>query len=126
MNIHKTKSDNYQRFAGQRNYNDIVGRLSLGTTGVWEIYGEDPNCDMGGSHHTPLLEVVSGRLEDVIEYGVNLPKFWQWGEGGHFKKRDLTVRVIPQGYTHADGERQKKLDEIEDLQAKIERLKKEL
>lgn len=47
--------------------------------GEWEIYGEDPNCDMGGHHHTPYLCTVSGTYKDVVEYALGLRGFYSWG-----------------------------------------------
>lgn len=57
--------------------------------GVWEIYGEDPNCDFGGHHHTPLLIIVEGSYEDAIQFAVTQKGFFQWGSGGHLKFRNM-------------------------------------
>lgn len=54
--------------------------------GVWEVLGEDPNCDLCGSHHQPLLGYFEGKLEDVIINAVNINGFWQWGGGGNINK----------------------------------------
>ncbi len=54
--------------------------------GIWEVFGEDPTCDFGGSHHQPHLGTFEGTLEQVLHKGVNLPRFWQWGGGGEIKK----------------------------------------
>lgn len=67
----------------------LLKKHSLDEFGTWQIFGEDPNCDMGGYHHQPRLEVVTGTLKDVIEYGVKLPKFFTWGAGGDFVKLDI-------------------------------------
>lgn len=56
--------------------------------GVWSIHGEDPNCDLGGSHHEPHLETVTGTYSNVVEYALKLPGFFQWGSGG-------CIRLIP-------------------------------
>ncbi len=66
---------------------NLLKNHSLDEEGVWEIYGEDPNCDMGGHHHEPHLDTVIGKLRDVIEYAVDLPNFWQWGAGGRITKQ---------------------------------------
>lgn len=50
--------------------------------GVWEVYGEDPNCDSGGSHVKPFLGSYSGTLASVLVMAVDLPRFWTWGGGG--------------------------------------------
>lgn len=119
-----TKFEEYTRTNGFKRL--IEEHKSLGTRGVWEIRGEDSNCDMGGSHHMPLLEVVSGRLQDVIEYGVHLQRFWTWGSGGEFRKREEKVKDIPLGYKHIDGVRQKKQEEINQLEARIRELNAEM
>ena len=54
--------------------------------GVWQIYGEDPNCDLAGYHKEPLLETVEGKLTNVIDYAVALKGFWSWGGGGRIEK----------------------------------------
>jgi hypothetical protein len=82
--------DNYKHFtetcySGRK----LLENHSLKQHGIWKIQGEDPNCDMGGSHYQPELGIVEGKLEDVIRYAVELPNFWTWGGGG-----DITL--IPQ------------------------------
>jgi hypothetical protein len=54
--------------------------------GLWEIRGEDPNCDLGGSHHEPLLTRVEGTYSDAVEAALSLDGFWTWGFGGRIKK----------------------------------------
>lgn len=72
--------------------------------GIWEIYGEDPNCDFGGHHHNPFLGVVEGFAKDVVEYAMDLRGFWQWGSGGYLKKRTETVKKITPGYNQRKNE----------------------
>jgi hypothetical protein len=61
----------------------------LSTYGTWRVRGEDPNCDLGGSHHMPELGLFQGTLSDVVDIAVMLPQFWQWGGGG-----DITLISI--------------------------------
>jgi len=70
-----------ESYAGKK----LLEQHSLDEEGIWEIRGEDPNCDMAGSHHQPKLGIVQGKLRDVIMYGISLPGFWQWGAGGDFE-----------------------------------------
>jgi hypothetical protein len=56
--------------------------------GVWDIHGEDPNCDLGGHHHEPFLETVSGTYRNVVEYAIGLRGFFNWGSGGSIKRRN--------------------------------------
>ena len=55
------------------------------TDGVWTIFGEDPNCDMGGSHHEPNLGKVQGTLKKAILHALTKDTFVSWGGGGHLK-----------------------------------------
>lgn len=57
--------------------------------GTWQVFGEDPNCDMGGHHSNPLLGTYTGRYIDVLSLAVELPSFWQWGAGGYLKKLEI-------------------------------------
>jgi hypothetical protein len=64
----------------------LLEKHSLNENGTWRIRGEDPNCDLGGHHYHPDLGTVEGKLEDVIRYAVNLPRFYAWGGGGDIQK----------------------------------------
>lgn len=73
----------------------MLEKHSLDEIGQWEIYGEDPNCDFGGHHHSPYLETVEGSLDSVIDYAVQLPGFWQWGAGGEIIKTEVKkIKVL--------------------------------
>lgn len=80
-----------QRYGGQR----LLKKHTLDEVGLWEVRGEDPNCDMGGHHHQPLLGYFEGKLEDVIKHAVHLSGFWQWGAGGDITKveKQLITKV---------------------------------
>ena len=58
--------------------------------GVWVVYGEDPNCDMGGHHHMPYIGTYEGKLYAVILKAITHPKFWQWGAGGEIRKIEIS------------------------------------
>lgn len=87
-----TKRDKYLRtYFGKK----MLEKHSLDEYGQWEIFGEDPNCDFGGHHHTPYLQTVEGTLDAVINYAVELPAFWQWGAGGEIIKTEVkTIKVL--------------------------------
>ena len=76
--------DNYKQFT-ETSYSgrELLKKHRLNDYGFWKIEGEDPNCDLGGSHSNPYLGIVEGKLEDVIRYAVDLPGFWSWGGGGN-------------------------------------------
>lgn len=57
---------------------------------VYAVYGEDPNCDMGGHHHNPFLGNYEGTFVEVLEHVANnVSGFYQWGGGGHIKPVSL-------------------------------------
>lgn len=84
---------NYDRFTKTYNYTSLLKKYSLEDEGMWQIFGEDPNCDFGGCHSQPNLGFAEGKLADVIEYAVDLPGFWQWGAGGDIKKMSEIKKV---------------------------------
>jgi len=86
-------TDNVQKFIATYYGSKLVREHLLIEEGLWQIYGEDSNCDLGGSHHMPLLDTVRGKLEDVIEYAVSLDCFWTWGGGGEIKK--IEEKAVP-------------------------------
>lgn len=81
-----------QTYSGKR----LLEKYSLSTEGLWEVFGEDPNCDFGGYHHKPSLGLVQGTLENVIRWGVAQGGFWQWGGGGDFELRK-PLKVVNTG-----------------------------
>ena len=104
----------------------LLETFSLDSTGTWDIYGEDPNCDMGGPHHTPFLQRVSGRLEDVFAYAETLPSFWQWGAGGEIKPyKETGIKEIPRGYGD-DAAKREREEKTRKIEQEIEALKKQL
>lgn len=82
MNTHKYLTSTY---SGQ----ELMKKHSLEEYGIWQIYGEDPNCDFGGSHYEPILDTIEGKLLDVVQIGVSLPRFYTWGGGGRFVKIEV-------------------------------------
>lgn len=68
----------------------LLTTYSRDTYGIWEIRGEDPNCDLGGSHHEPYLGTFEGKLGDIIKKAVTMKRFYTWGGGGNIKKVDIT------------------------------------
>lgn len=61
---------------------------TLQEEGVWDVFGEDPNCDFGGTHTMPYLGTYEGKLENVLKVVVYLQNFWSWGSGGEIRKKD--------------------------------------
>jgi hypothetical protein len=79
----------YQVYINGYTGSKVVSKYSLDETGQWQVYGEDPNCDMGGYHHEPFLGTYEGKLRDVIYYALTLNGFVQWGGGGKIEKLDI-------------------------------------
>ena len=80
--------------AGKR----LLTNHTLDENGLWNVKGEDPNCDMGGFHHQPDLGVVEGTLQEALEYGLAHKKFFSWGAGGDIEKIK-SISEIDSGYT---------------------------
>lgn len=81
-----------ERFMNGYSAKKLLEKYSLNHRGVWEVRGEDPNCDMGGAHHEPYLGTFEGELGVVIEWAVKQDGFWQWGGGGSI--RPIEVKMI--------------------------------
>lgn len=58
------------------NKNNIINDTEYG---VWEIRGEDSNCDFSGPHSNPILGYAKGYFIDVLTYATTLNKFYTWG-----------------------------------------------
>jgi hypothetical protein len=93
-NVEKRK-----RKAEEARFNTVANHMknsySLDEEGIWKIYGEDPNCDLGGSHHEPYLGKVEGTLKNAIKHAIKMPNFFTWGRGGRIIKseRETIVKV---------------------------------
>lgn len=90
------KKDNFQRYteicySGK----ELLKKHCLDEFGQWQVFGEDPNCDLGGHHYEPPLGVFAGKLEDIIKHAVNLSGFWQWGGGGRIEKINI-ITISPE------------------------------
>ena len=72
----------YHTYSGE----NLLVKYDLTHYSTWTIFGEDGNCDMGGSHHQPNLGTVEGTLYQAIKHAVHLPNFWTWGAGGDIKE----------------------------------------
>lgn len=85
----EAKKTNYDRFFETYSGRQLLEKHSLNEYGIWKVLGEDPNCDLGGSHHEPDLGLYEGTLEKVIRKAVDLPGFWTWGGGGCIVKTEI-------------------------------------
>lgn len=65
---------------------ELMKKHSLDEVGVWKIKGEDPNCDLGGTHYQPDLGTYEGTLKDVLLVAVDMGSFYAWGGGGNIEK----------------------------------------
>lgn len=85
----EAKKTNYDRFFETYSGRQLLEKHSLNEYGIWKAYGEDPNCDFGGSHYEPEIGLYEGRLEDVLRKVTEMPKFWTWGAGGRVVKTEI-------------------------------------
>ncbi len=79
----------YDKFASTYGFQKLLKSHTLDELGVWEVRGEDPNCDFGGYHHNPYMYTLKGTLEQVITKAVKDPNFWTWGGGGTIRKIEI-------------------------------------
>lgn len=86
--------------------------IPLDKVGIFQVKGEDPNCDFVGSHHQPELGVFRGKFEDVAAYAVEIPSFWQWGSGGSIE--EIKIKEITADSSKKRKALKKKLKEIEE------------
>lgn len=82
----KYQDNDIEKFSTSYLGGQLLKKYSLDTEGVWEIKGEDPNCDLGGPHKNPSLGFFEGKLEDVIKTAVNMKGWYTWGSGGFITK----------------------------------------
>lgn len=103
-----------------KKFEDIRYSEYLSTDGgntVYAVYGEDPNCDFGGTHHNPFLGNVEGTFKDVIEYAVNnMAGFYQWGVGGYAvplkKLQESSDPIIANSQVKLKKDRKAKLEQL--------------
>lgn len=62
-------------------WREYGSKIDPNTKGVWQILGEDPNCDLGGYYHEPSLGTVRGTFEEALEYAVDQRGFFGWSCG---------------------------------------------
>jgi hypothetical protein len=82
----RAEYNSYFKFLDTYNGKKLLADHTVEEYGTWQIYGEDPNCDLGGCHTEPSLGVREGRLQDVIVEAVAMDGFWRWGHGGRIDK----------------------------------------
>ena len=101
--------------------NRLMGQFPGKQQGVWEVRGEDPNCDLGGAHYQPLLGYYKGSYEDVLDYALELSGFFQWGYGGDIKEVNIvSIDATKKKQLRDAKERLKEIEkEKETLEAKI-------
>ena len=97
------EAENYEREQDERINSDKVAKFmetyegrglakaypDMEVEGIWEVLGEDSNCDFGGPHHMPKLFTAEGCLIDVVKRAVATPGFWTWGAGGKIRKVEV-------------------------------------
>lgn len=64
--------------------------ITVDPFGIWQVFGEDPNCDFGGSHIEPTLGFFEGKRSEVLAYAKLLPKWITCGDGGRIKRINVT------------------------------------
>ncbi len=108
--MNKSKFEQYTRVSYSGKH--LLQKHKLSETGLWQIRGEDPNCDFGGHHCQPDLGTVEGTLQDVIEYAVGLKNFWTWGCGGNIEL--ISVKKIDPVANRRISELRQEAKDLED------------
>lgn len=101
------KTKETERYLKTFSGRELLGRHSLDEVGIWKVLGEDPNCDLGGSHIKPDLGTFEGKLLDILNHGTSMKGFWQWGVGGDFIKvkiQEVVPTIIKRKITEDDKE----------------------
>lgn len=88
-NVKAIAKSRFSEYLKTYNGQKLLEKHSLDEVAVWKVVGEDPNCDMGGYHHQPLLGYYNDKLENIIKKAVLMPGFWSWGGGGDFVKINI-------------------------------------
>ena len=123
----KKEQENYERFLNTYSGNKLQSNHSLSDEGVWQIFGEDPNCDFGGHHHTPFLGLIEGKLDDVIREAVMYGGFWQWGSGGEIKKyKEPAIKKAKTKEERNNAEYEELAKLREELEAKLAKVNAKL
>ena len=103
---------------------DLLAELGLppDTEGTWHVRGEDPNCDLGGAHYMPSLGYLEGKLGEVIDYAMEMDRFWGWGWGGDVLevKPVKAKKVTAKSHPNMDALTQQK-QELEEKLAEVKR-----
>jgi hypothetical protein len=111
---------------------DIAAKLAekypLNTFGLWEIRGEDLNCDLGGHHHMPLLTRVEGTYKEAIQLALSLTGFFSWGAGGSIEKVEFAkLEAGTVARLHGLQEKQKALRlELAEVEAELHRYRRKV
>ena len=101
------------------------------TYGIYKIFGEDPNCDFGGTHHQPYLGKLKGYYNDVLNRAKKMNRWSTWGGGGyidlideHEFVEDVSIDLIDEHVSI--GKSSDDFNNIHDLETKIKILKDNL
>lgn len=91
---------------------------------TWIVYGEDPNCDLGGSHIEPILGYFEGEYADVLAYAKTLKGWSAWGAGG--KVKEYTIPVFKKINKEAMGKQNLLKIEKEKLLSQLAEIEKQI
>lgn len=114
-NVKKIISNTIKSFY---NENQSIG---TNTYGIWDIRGEDPNCDFGGSHSEPHLGYAEGTLNDVAAFASTLKEISTWGSFGHLRLISNIIEIEDGYYNKViSGEIEKKREELRQKKKNLE------
>lgn len=101
------KSEKYERYLRTDIGRDLISKHKYDEMSLWRITSE---ADTG--HGGKDMGIVNGKLDDVIEYAVNLPGFWAYGSGGKINPLG-PIPVITAANNEAKIAKQREIVELE-------------
>lgn len=112
-------TSNYDDYLATYNGKALLVKYPLTEQGIWEVFGEDANCDLAGPHYTPSLGHLSGALIDVIKIAVDLQGFWQWGAGGIIQKITPLTTESTQAHRALKARKAKLEEELKQINSEL-------
>lgn len=78
------------------NGKELMKHKTLQDVGIWQMYGEDPNCSpLTSVFKTDILLItIQGSLEQALKIAMGFPSFYTMGCGGRVKEIVVNVKYF--------------------------------
>ena len=78
------------------NGQELMNHHTLSDKGIWQMYGEDPDCKTPGLvSPDALLVTIQGTLEQALKAAMGYPSFYTMGCGG--KVIEIKIDILYHG-----------------------------